>query len=65
MFNRYKNQNEILLDEHAITIPIHRAAELFCFKTVKIYTTQDKNSKSCELAGLFVFGTHCVVSRVL
>jgi hypothetical protein len=66
MLNRYKNQNEILLDEYAITILIHRAAaELFCFKTVKIYTTQHKHTKCCEPAGLFVFGTHCVVSCVL
>jgi len=40
MSNRYKNQNEILLDEYAITILIHReAAEIFCYKTVKTYTT--------------------------
>jgi len=64
--NRYKNQNEILLDEYAITTLIQKAAdELFCFKTVKIYTTQDKHTKCCELAGLFVLRTHCVVSYVL
>jgi hypothetical protein len=65
MLNRYMNQNEILMDEYAITILIHRAAkELFCFKTVKMYTTEDEHTKCCELAGLYVLGTQCVVSYV-
>jgi hypothetical protein len=65
MLNRYKNRNEIRLDEYAITILIQRsAAQLFCFKIVKIYTTQDKYALCCEPASLFVLGTHCVVSYV-
>jgi hypothetical protein len=64
--NRYKNRNEIILDEYAITTLIQKAAEeLLCFRTVKIYTTQDIHTKCCELAGLFVLQTHCVVSCVL
>ena len=56
MFNRYKDQNEILVDEHAITILIHRAAE-YCFVSKLLKSTQPKrkNTKCCELAGLFVF----------
>ena len=63
MLNSNKSQNEILMYEYVITTLIHRAAaELFCFKSVKTNTTQNEHTKYCELAGLFVLGTHCVVT---
>jgi len=54
---------KILLDEYALTILINRAAaELFCFKTVKTYTTQDKHTKYCETCGLVGFrNTLCCI----
>jgi hypothetical protein len=64
MFNRYKNQNEILVDEHAITILIHRAAEN-CFVSKLLKSTQPK-IKTLNVVNLqaCLFSEHTVLYPV-